>query len=53
MDLSAESHNLTEMEIRYLEKAEKAGVYVIGGCGFDSIPNDCGINFLQEKFEGK
>ncbi|VDM59219.1 unnamed protein product [Angiostrongylus costaricensis] len=28
------------------------GVYVVGACGWDSIPCDLGVNFLKEKFDG-
>jgi len=36
LDLSAESHNLTEMQVLYNEEAGIAGVYIVGACGFDS-----------------
>lgn len=31
----------------------KKKVYVVGACGWDSIPCDLGVNFLKEKFSGQ
>ena len=43
---------LEGMQLRYHEAAEKAGVYVVGACGFDSIPADMGTCFVHDKFDG-
>ena len=40
------------MQLKYHEAAEKAGVYVVGACGFDSIPADMGTCFVHDKFDG-
>ena len=40
------------MQLKYHEEAEKAGVYVVGACGFDSIPADMGTCFVHDKFDG-
>ncbi|MCP9264642.1 Saccharopine dehydrogenase-like oxidoreductase [Dirofilaria immitis] len=31
----------------------KKGLYVVGACGWDSIPCDLGVNFLKNKFNGQ
>lgn len=41
------------MELKYGEKAKDAGCYVIGSCGFDSIPNDMGLVFARQQFAGE
>lgn len=40
------------MEFKYNTKAKETGSYVIGACGFDSIPNDVGLVYVKQKFEG-
>lgn len=52
IDISGEPWFLESMEIKYHEKASEAGVYVVGACGFDSIPAEFGIQFTREKFPG-
>ena len=36
----------------YGAKAKEAGVYIVGACGFDSIPADLGILFTKQQFSG-
>ncbi|RCN39424.1 saccharopine dehydrogenase [Ancylostoma caninum] len=43
---------LEKMQMLYGEKAKEKGVYIVGACGWDSIPCDMGVNFLKEKFNG-
>lgn len=40
------------MQLLYDMKAQRAGIYIISGCGFNSICNDMGTVFLQHNFEG-
>ena len=40
------------MQLMYNNKAKESGVYVIGACGFDSIPAEMGDLLSQKKFEG-
>ncbi|XP_028169145.1 saccharopine dehydrogenase-like oxidoreductase [Ostrinia furnacalis] len=40
------------MQIKYDNEARQAGIYVISACGFDSIPNDMGVIFLEKNFQG-
>lgn len=41
------------MQLEYNKQAEEAGVYIVSACGFDSIPNDLGVVFLQQNFDGQ
>ena len=41
------------MQLLYSGKAKEAGVYIIGACGFDSIPSDMGVAFTKQNFKGK
>ncbi|CAG7819053.1 unnamed protein product [Allacma fusca] len=52
VDVSGEPQYLESMQLRYHEPALEKNIYVVGSCGLDSIPTDCGVAFLQEKFEG-
>merc|ERR1712018_187523 len=42
VDISGEPQFLETMQLKYHEEAEKKGIYIIGSCGFDSIPSDVG-----------
>lgn len=52
LDVSGEPQFLEKMQLHYHEKAQKAGVYIVGACGFDSIPCDLGVEFVKQKFQG-
>ncbi|XP_045520372.1 saccharopine dehydrogenase-like oxidoreductase [Pieris brassicae] len=52
VDVSGEPQFIETMQLKYGEAAREAGVYVISACGFDSIPTDLGVVFLEKKFEG-
>ncbi|XP_013786030.1 saccharopine dehydrogenase-like oxidoreductase isoform X2 [Limulus polyphemus] len=52
LDVSGEPQYLEKMQLKYFEEAKEAGIYVIGACGFDSIPAEMGISFLKQKFDG-
>lgn len=41
------------MQLEYHAKALDKGVYVIGSCGFDSIPADLGILYTHRQFKGR
>ncbi|CAG5927883.1 unnamed protein product [Menidia menidia] len=43
---------LERMQHEYHIKALNRGVYVIGSCGFDSIPADLGVLYTQRQFKG-
>lgn len=40
------------MQLQYNDAAKEKGIYIVSACGFDSIPADMGVIFLQEKFGG-
>ncbi|OZC07948.1 hypothetical protein X798_05055 [Onchocerca flexuosa] len=44
---------LESMQMKYNDIAQKKGLYVVGACGWDSIPCDLGVNFLKNKFSGQ
>lgn len=52
VDISGEPQYLEQSQLEYFDAAQKAGVHVVGSCGFDSIPADMGTTFLQEVFPG-
>lgn len=52
VDVSGEPQFMETMQLQYDKAARDAGVYVISACGFDSIPNDMGVIYLQQNFGG-
>lgn len=52
VDVSGEPQYMEKMQLLYHKAAEEKGVYIVSACGFDSIPTDLGIVFLQNNFEG-
>lgn len=44
---------LEGMQLNYNSQAADKGVYVIGSCGFDSIPADMGVLYTRDQFKGK
>ena len=41
------------MQLLYQKTASDKGIYIIGACGFDSIPSDMGVLFTKNKFDGE
>ncbi|CAG11025.1 unnamed protein product, partial [Tetraodon nigroviridis] len=52
MDISGEPQFLEGMQLNYNSQAAEKGVYVIGSCGFDSIPADMGVLYTRDQFKG-
>jgi short subunit dehydrogenase-like uncharacterized protein len=52
VDISGEPAFLEKMQMKYSETAKQNGCYVVGACGWDSIPCDLGVNFLKQHFDG-
>ncbi|XP_071036958.1 saccharopine dehydrogenase-like oxidoreductase [Parasteatoda tepidariorum] len=52
VDISGEPQFLESMQLKYFEEAQKKNLYIIGSCGFDSIPSDFGIEYVRKKFDG-
>lgn len=40
------------MELNYHSQAAEKGVYIVGSCGFDSIPADIGVLYTRDQFRG-
>ncbi|XP_036405652.1 saccharopine dehydrogenase-like oxidoreductase [Megalops cyprinoides] len=52
IDICGEPQFLEGMQLNYQNQAVEKGVYVIGSCGFDSIPADMGVLFTRDQFKG-
>jgi len=52
LDISGEPAYLEKMQLKYHQPALDNGVYVIGACGFDSIPADLGQVCVRKGMEG-
>lgn len=50
VDISGEPQYLEGIQLKYHEAARKAGVYIIGSCGYDAIPAEIGTDYLKQKF---
>lgn len=48
-DLTGETQWIQQMVERYQAQAEKTGARIVHCCGFDSIPSDLGVYFLQQQ----
>lgn len=48
VDVCGEPQFLEEMAHKYGERAREKGVFIVGACGFDSVPSDLGVQFLRE-----
>jgi short subunit dehydrogenase-like uncharacterized protein len=49
VDLCGEPHWMAAMIAKYEAGAKKSGARIVFSCGFDSIPFDCGVWFLQQE----
>ncbi|MDP6415930.1 MAG: saccharopine dehydrogenase NADP-binding domain-containing protein, partial [Gammaproteobacteria bacterium] len=47
-DLTGEAQWIRRMISRYQSEAQRSGARIVHCCGFDSIPSDLGVKFLQE-----
>ncbi len=48
VDLTGETQWIAKMIDAYQEDAEKSGARIVNCCGYDSIPSDLGVFFLNE-----
>ncbi|MGJ8560402.1 MAG: saccharopine dehydrogenase family protein [Litorimonas sp.] len=46
-DLSGEPQWIRKMQEQYEDTAKQSGALIVHCCGFDSIPSDLGVHFLQ------
>ncbi|KAK0152238.1 Saccharopine dehydrogenase-like oxidoreductase [Merluccius polli] len=52
LDISGEPQFLEGMQLNYHSQAAEKGVYIVGSCGFDSIPADMGVLYTRDQFRG-
>ncbi|XP_073952079.1 saccharopine dehydrogenase-like oxidoreductase isoform X2 [Choristoneura fumiferana] len=52
VDVSAEPQFNEGMHLKYDQAAKDAGVYIVSACGIESIPNDMGLVYMQQNFDG-
>ena len=50
-DLTGEVHWMRDMITKYQDSAKDSGARIVHTCGFDSIPSDIGVYFLQKKMK--
>jgi len=48
-DLTGEAHWIRRMLQSYEKTARRSGARIVHCCGFDSIPSDLGVHFLQQQ----
>lgn len=48
-DLTGEPQWIRKMQLRHEADAKKSGARIVNCCGFDSIPSDLGVHFLQRQ----
>jgi len=48
-DITGESHWVRQMISKYDDVARNSGARIVNCCGFDSIPSDLGVKFLQQR----
>ena len=46
-DLTGEPHWIRRMQVAHEETAKRTGARIVHCCGFDSIPSDLGVHYLQ------
>lgn len=52
-DLTGEPQWIRKMQEQHGETAKKSGARIVHCCGFDSIPSDLGVHFLQKHAQKK
>lgn len=48
-DLCGEAYWIKRMIVKYADAAKESGARIVSCCGFDSIPSDLGVHFLQQQ----
>jgi short subunit dehydrogenase-like uncharacterized protein len=48
-DLSGEVQWIRRMQTAFEQRARASGARIVHGCGFDAIPSDLGVRFLQQR----
>ena len=44
---------LEKVQLLYDGKAKEQGIFIIGACGWDSIPGEMLLQYTRNNFEGK
>uniref|UniRef100_D3TLJ2 Putative saccharopine dehydrogenase n=1 Tax=Glossina morsitans morsitans TaxID=37546 RepID=D3TLJ2_GLOMM len=52
VDVSGEPQYMETMQLKYDREAQEKNVYIVSACGFDSIPADMGMIFIEKNFDG-
>ncbi|XP_067643151.1 saccharopine dehydrogenase-like oxidoreductase isoform X2 [Eurosta solidaginis] len=52
IDLCTESHFMDYINYKFDDEAKRKGVYIIMGCGLQSLPADVGVNYMASHFNG-
>lgn len=52
IDVSGEPYYMENIYYKYNRLAKERGIYIISACGYDSVPADLGVVFMQQNFEG-
>ncbi|GFO29898.1 saccharopine dehydrogenase oxidoreductase [Plakobranchus ocellatus] len=52
LDISGEPQFLEKMQLLYNGKAKDKNTFVIGATGFDSVPAESGVMYMEEQFKG-
>uniref|UniRef100_A0A023GJY3 Saccharopine dehydrogenase NADP binding domain-containing protein n=1 Tax=Amblyomma triste TaxID=251400 RepID=A0A023GJY3_AMBTT len=52
IDVSGEPQYLEQMQIEFYDEAQEKGVFILGACGFDSIPAEMCLTYLRQNFKG-
>jgi short subunit dehydrogenase-like uncharacterized protein len=52
VDISGEPEYLEKMQLKFNNEARSKGIYIVGACGFDSIPADMGQMVVTDAMEG-
>ncbi|PAA93229.1 hypothetical protein BOX15_Mlig028227g3, partial [Macrostomum lignano] len=52
LDVSGEPQFLESMQLKYNDTAKANGVYIVGSCGWDSVPCEMGVQFTQQSAPG-
>lgn len=53
VDLCGEPNWMADMIAKYEKTAKESGARIVFSCGFDSIPFDCGVWFLQQEAKAR
>jgi len=53
VDITGERHFVSKIRRMFHKEAQEKQIYIVPGCGFDSIPSDLGTFFLVDKIKNE